>query len=87
MLSGAEALSARLAGAWAAGRELVNTYGPTEATVMVTTAAVPPGAAAPPPVGAPVAYTRVRVLDDYLCPVPPGVTGEVFIGGPQLARG
>ena len=88
VLAGAEPLSGGLASAWAAGRVLVNTYGPTEATVMVTvTGAVDPGAGAAPPIGAPLANTRVFVLDRWLEPVPAGVTGELYVAGAGLARG
>ena len=86
LLAGAEPLTARLAAAWAPGRQLTHAYGPTEATVIVATAAVAPGEA-DPPIGAPVANTRVYVLDRYLAPVPPGVAGELYIAGAQLARG
>ena len=87
LLSGAEPLTARLAAAWAPGRELVNTYGPTETTVMATTTApLEPGDAAPP-IGSPVVNTRAFVLDEWLGPVPAGVTGELYLAGAQLARG
>ncbi|MFI2211200.1 amino acid adenylation domain-containing protein [Streptomyces sp. NPDC020141] len=66
-----------------------NLYGPTEAAVDVTSWTHRPDAppAATVPIGRPVHNTRVYVLDPALRPVPPGVTGELHLAGPQLARG
>ncbi|WP_435209197.1 non-ribosomal peptide synthetase [Micromonospora sp. bgisy143] len=68
---------------------LVNGYGPTEATTYSTTYDCARLTAADPvvPIGGPVANTRVYVLDRLLQPVPPGVLGELFIGGDGVARG
>ncbi len=87
VLAGAEPLPGAVAGAWSAGRRLVHAYGPTEATVIASTAPVPPGTQAAPPIGAPIANTRLFVLDQWLCPVPAGVTGELYLTGAGLARG
>ncbi|MFB6721417.1 amino acid adenylation domain-containing protein [Kribbella sp. NPDC056345] len=66
--------------------KLHNLYGPTEAAVDVTSYEVP---AAPTtvPIGHPVWNTRTYVLDAELNPVPPGVAGELYLAGVQLARG
>ncbi|MET8906073.1 condensation domain-containing protein, partial [Streptomyces sp. NPDC004538] len=88
VLVGGELLSAEVAGVWAdGGRVLVNTYGPTEATVMVTAGQVAGHVVGVPSVGGPVANARLYVLDRFLEPVPPGVAGELYVAGVQLARG
>ncbi|WP_460395175.1 amino acid adenylation domain-containing protein [Actinophytocola sediminis] len=83
---GGEAVPAPLWLALAEEPELlaVNSYGPTEFTVDATQAVV---AGAEPVIGAPVGATRVVVLDRRLRPVPTGAVGELYLGGPQLARG
>jgi natural product biosynthesis luciferase-like monooxygenase protein/amino acid adenylation domain-containing protein len=71
--------------------QLVNHYGPTEATVCttvhVTDGAVDEGAPAHLPIGRPLANTRVYVLDGHLRPVPLGAFGELCVGGAGVARG
>ncbi|MHA7271098.1 amino acid adenylation domain-containing protein [Arthrobacter sp. HLT1-20] len=65
-----------------------NLYGPTEATVDSLIAEVPGSKDSGPPVlGSPTHNSRVYVLDDYLAHVPAGVRGELYLAGPQLARG
>ena len=86
LVVGSELMTAALAERWQAGRQLINAYGPTEATVIVTTGAVT-GEPGQPPIGTPVANTRIYVLDRWLDPVPAGVTGELYVAGAQLARG
>ena len=66
-----------------------NHYGPTEATIGVVTGPLTPEvlASGTVPIGTPVANTRCFVLDEWLSPVPPGVAGELYVAGAQLARG
>ncbi|MFD7406981.1 amino acid adenylation domain-containing protein [Streptomyces sp. NPDC059866] len=87
---GAELLTADLASRWAGRARVVNTYGPTEATVMATAGAVDGGIGAgdeAPSIGRPLANVRTFVLDDFLRPVAPGLVGELYLAGPGLARG
>ncbi|RDI25353.1 non-ribosomal peptide synthetase [Lentzea flaviverrucosa] len=68
--------------------ELHNLYGPTEAAVEVTAADVTGVTSSDGvPMGRPVWNTQVYVLDSGLSPVGPGVRGELYLGGVQLARG
>ncbi|WP_019813088.1 non-ribosomal peptide synthetase, partial [Saccharomonospora saliphila] len=69
---------------------LVNMYGITETTVHVSylpltreRAAAAPGSV----IGRAIPDLRVYVLDDNLRPVPPGVTGELYVAGAGLAHG
>ncbi|WP_438388900.1 amino acid adenylation domain-containing protein [Actinopolyspora saharensis] len=68
---------------------LFNDYGPTETTVWATTheCVRGDGHARFVPVGQPLPNYRVHLLDDALRPVPPGLPGEVYIGGDTVAVG
>ncbi|OYP10558.1 hypothetical protein CFC35_40910 [Streptomyces sp. FBKL.4005] len=73
------------------GVALHNLYGPTEAAIDVTAWTVPEGldaeAWARLPIGTPIAGARTHVLDERMRPVPPGLPGELFLGGLPVGRG
>ncbi|WP_143289819.1 non-ribosomal peptide synthetase, partial [Burkholderia ubonensis] len=85
MMAG-EAVEPAVAARWAAGRRVVNGYGPSETAIWVSTGGYDP-ATGRMPIGRPCINTRLYVLDPYGEPVPPGVAGELYIGGDGLARG
>ncbi|MFF8940656.1 amino acid adenylation domain-containing protein, partial [Streptomyces paradoxus] len=87
LVVGAEAIEPTLAATWTRGRNLINTYGPTEATVIVATGLVDPEREGTVPFGSPAANSRMFVLDGKLEPVAPGVVGELYVAGAQLTRG
>ncbi|MEU7153208.1 non-ribosomal peptide synthetase [Streptomyces sp. NPDC045456] len=91
VLVGGEALSAQHARSVLRAHpwlELVNGYGPTEATTFATAHRVTDADCdAPPPIGRPIAGTTAYVMDEHGAPVAPGVRGELWLGGPRLALG
>ena len=87
---GGEALPTALAGRARAafGAEVVNLYGPTEVTIDAASAVHATGnPSATVPIGRPVDRARAYVVDAATSLVPPGVPGELLLGGAQLARG
>lgn len=69
--------------------QVVNNYGPTENTVVTSFAHVyvKHKDKLAPAIGRAIANTQVYILDQYLQPVPIGVSGELYISGDGLARG
>ncbi|GHG32198.1 MULTISPECIES: non-ribosomal peptide synthetase [Amycolatopsis] len=83
VIVGGDACPPELVRTWAPGRRMINSYGPTEFTVVATWSdpLVPGG---PPPIGHPLPDATAYVLDDALRPAD---TGELYVTGPGLARG
>ncbi|WP_405937293.1 amino acid adenylation domain-containing protein [Streptomyces sp. NBC_00726] len=68
--------------------EVWNTYGPTECSIDVTAQRADPSVTTGAvPIGRPLPGTKLLVLDVNGTPVPVGVPGELYVGGPQVARG
>ncbi|MGV9246166.1 Pls/PosA family non-ribosomal peptide synthetase [Streptomyces sp. NPDC003710] len=83
---GGEACPGQLVERWSRpGRRILNTYGPTEATVTATWKELLPGR--PVTIGRPLPTYSVVLLDERRRPVPPGAVGEICLGGPGLALG
>ena len=93
VIIGGDAAHADRVRAWqdavGSGVRLLNTYGPTETTVAVTWEDLSAGPLNTDvvPIGVPFASVNLSILNHFDQPCPPGVTGELFIGGPQVARG
>jgi len=68
---------------------LVNNYGPTECAVVATSGLVStrPHENRLPPIGRPIDHTQVYILDEAMREVAAGTPGEIYIGGPGVARG
>jgi amino acid adenylation domain-containing protein len=89
---GGENLLAETVRPWrdhAPSTRLFNEYGPTETVVgccvhEVQTADPRSGSVS---IGRPIANTQLYVLDENMCPVPPGIAGELFIGGAGVGLG
>ncbi|WP_208630404.1 non-ribosomal peptide synthetase [Amycolatopsis kentuckyensis] len=86
VMSAGEECPPQLVARWAPGRRMVNAYGPTETTVTVTVTE-PLTAGVRPTIGRPLDNSTAHVLDEGLRPVPPGVPGELYLGGAQVSRG
>ncbi|CAJ1343944.1 unnamed protein product, partial [Effrenium voratum] len=83
---GGEALGADVVDAWAPGRRLVNSYGPSEISVVCTGAYVTPGE--PITIGGPLPTYSCYILDpETLEEKAQGEQGVLFVGGVGLARG
>ncbi|NRQ35519.1 amino acid adenylation domain-containing protein [Nonomuraea sp. NN258] len=72
---------------WSAHARFHNWYGPTETTVCVVGGEFDGVWERPLPIGRPLRDCRAHILDEAMNECPPGVPGELFIGGPQVSRG
>ncbi|SEL58139.1 non-ribosomal peptide synthetase [Streptacidiphilus jiangxiensis] len=91
LILGGEAVPSGALAAWqevAPWVRVVNAYGPTETTVTAATFdATEQPVDGRVPIGRPLGWRRVYVVDAHDEPVPVGVPGELLIGGPEVARG
>lgn len=87
MLCGGEALPRALANKLLeSGGELWNCYGPTEITIWSGNLRIRAGSGIVP-IGPPIANTSYYIMDEAGCPQPPGIPGELYIGGAGVSYG
>lgn len=86
LVIGGEACPDAIARRWAADRRLLNSYGPTEASIYCTQGRLLPDDSRMQ-MGGSVAEAQLYVVDAHWQPVPPGVPGELLIGGPGVGAG
>jgi amino acid adenylation domain-containing protein len=93
LLAGGEALSVphvRRALEQLPGTALTNGYGPTEGTTFTCCYRIPrelPADLGSIPIGRPIGGAEVFILNEHCRPAPAGSPGELYIGGPGVARG
>ncbi len=84
LLLAGEAVTPQISAHWSQGRKLFNVYGPTECTSIITSGLLTDEKIT---IGKPLPNAVIRILDSNGHLTPIGVTGELHIGGIQLARG
>ncbi|MFZ6180955.1 non-ribosomal peptide synthase/polyketide synthase [Nannocystis pusilla] len=72
---------------WAEGRQVLNSYGPTECSIFAAQAWFDPSRPERFSIGRPIHGVRLYVLDAAKRPVPIGMPGEIHLAGVGLARG
>lgn len=71
---------------WNIGRRFFNAYGPTEASICSIIAQCT-NDQINPPIGRAIPNTKAYLLDEYMNPVPPGASGEIYLAGTGVSRG
>ncbi|KAJ4357164.1 uncharacterized protein N0V89_001739 [Didymosphaeria variabile] len=80
-----EAVPQSVCDIWAEHKQLFNMYGPTEATCGATIKRLKVGE--PVSLGSATPSSRIYILDSKQSIVPPGVIGEIYLAGVQVAHG
>ncbi|HVV00094.1 MAG TPA: LLM class flavin-dependent oxidoreductase, partial [Verrucomicrobiae bacterium] len=86
LLLGGEALPLALLKKLPAAGQVLNMYGPTETTIWSATDTLDTTAERVT-IGRPIANTQIYIVDKWLQPLPPGLPGELLIGGEGVVRG
>jgi len=86
IVTAGEAYSNELIERWSDKAHLYNAYGPTE-TTCYSTLVIDLRETSQSLIGRPICNTQIYLLNEWLQPVPVGVSGEIYIGGAGVARG
>lgn len=87
LVVGGEPCTAEVVDRWAPDRVMVNAYGPTESAVCVSISEPLTAGSGVAPIGRPLPWTALFVLDPWLRQVPTGVVGEIYVAGSQVGLG